>query len=270
MAGLLFISSTTGANMSLQSVPTSASVMPFDFPAQAYDDDFMTEERLPFTVRVVRNEADLRKAVRIRQQAYARHMPEVAQGLGAPEAVDTQDGVVVLLAESKVDGTPLGTARIQTNQFEALALEKSVELPAWLQGKSLAHVSRLGIVQGQAGRLVKLMLFKGLFKYWEQNGIDWAVVAARTPLDRMYQQLLFKDVFPGQGLTPLAHMNNIPHRVMAFEVATAYARWRQARHPLTQFIFFTHHPDLDVGDEPADHPYLPHKANAVATGAYRA
>jgi hypothetical protein len=256
--------------MNLQSVPASAPLMPGEFPVQAHDGNFMTEERLPFTVRLVRNEADLRKAVQIRQQAYARHMPEVAQGLGAPEAVDTQDGVVILLAESKVDGSPLGTARIQTNQFETLALEKSVVLPEWLLGKSLAHVSRLGIVQGQAGRLVKLMLFKGLFKYWEQNGIDWAVVAARTPLDRMYQQLLFKDVFPGQGFTPLAHMNNVPHRVMAFEVATAYARWRQAGHPLTQFIFFTHHPDLDVGDEPAEYAYLPGTDRVAAIQPYQA
>lgn len=258
--------------MNLQSVPASAPVMPREFPLQADDsnDHSMTEERLPFTVRLVRNEADLRKAVQIRQQAYARHMPEVAVGLGVPEAVDTQDGVVILLAESKVDGSPLGTARIQTNQYETLALEKSIALPDWLQGKSLAHVSRLGIVQGHVGRLVKLMLFKGLFKYWEQNGIDWAVVAARTPLDRMYQQLLFKDVFPGQGFTPLAHMNNIPHRVMAFEVATAYARWRQAGHPLTQFIFFTQHPDLDVGDEPAEYAHPAHTRRATAAHPYQA
>lgn len=204
------------------------------------------EERLPFTVRLVRTEEDLKKAVQIRQSAYARHMPGVAEKLRAPEAVDTQDGVAVLLAESKVDGSPLGTARIQTNQFQPLALEQAIELPSWLQGKSLAHISRLGVVQGGMGRLVKLMLFKGLFNYWEQNGIGWAVVAARTPLDRMYQQLLFSDVFPGQGFTPLPHMDNIPHRVMAFEVATAYARWNQAQHPLKNFIFHTRHPDLDV------------------------
>lgn len=214
------------------------------------------EERLPFTVRLVRNEEDLRKAVQIRQSAYARHMPAVANKLGMPEAVDTQEGVAVLLAESKVDGSPLGTARIQTNQFQPLALEQSVQLPQWLQGRSLAHVSRLGVVQGGMGRLVKLMLFKGLFKYWEQNGIDWAVVAARTPLDRMYDQLLFQDMFPGQGYVPLPHMDNIPHRVMAFEVASAFQRWSQAQHPLKNFIFHTRHPDLDVRvhSRPAQRP----------------
>ena len=256
--------------MSLQSAPLSALRQLGEPPIPAYHDDAMKEERLPFTVRLVRTEEDLKKAVLIRQQAYARHMPEVAEGLGAPEAVDTQDGVAVLLAESKVDGSPLGTARIQTNQFHPLALEKSIALPAWLQGKTLAHVSRLGIVQGHAGRLVKLMLFKGLFKYWEENGIDWAVVAARTPLDRMYQQLLFKDMFPGEGFIPLPHMNNVPHRVMAFEVATAYERWRQAQHPLTQFIFFTHHPDLDVSEEISGFQLQPAADPRVARHAHQA
>lgn len=212
----------------------------------------MTEERLPFTVRLVRNEDDLNKAVQIRHSAYARHMPTVAETLKSPEKVDTEDGVVVLLAESKLDGSPLGTARIQTNQFRPLGLEQSVEFPDWLKGQSLAHISRLGIVQGSGGRLVKLMLFKGLFKYWEQNGIEWAVVAARSPLDRMYVQLLFQDVFPGQGFIPLPHMNNIPHRVMAFEVGTARERWRMANHPLMNFLVFTDHPDLDVSTAEGD------------------
>lgn len=219
--------------------------MPSRFAAS--DAPVRTEESLPFTVRLVRNEDDLKKAVQIRHAAYARHMPMVAESLKVPEDADTQDGVVVLLAESKLDGSPLGTARIQTNQFRPLGLEESVQLPDWLRGQTLAHISRLGIIQGSGGRLVKFMLFKGLFQYWEQNGVDWALVAARTPLDRMYQQLLFQDVFPGQGFTPLAHMNNIPHRVMAFEVGTALQRWTQANHPLTNFICYTDHPDLDVG-----------------------
>jgi len=257
--------------MYTQSVPVSRSSIMLGEPrAIEASSHAGAEERLPFTVRLVRNEEDLRKAVQIRQSAYGRHMPSVAEKLGVPEAVDTQEGVAVLLAESKVDGSPLGTARIQTNQFQTLALEKSVALPQWLQGKSLAHVSRLGVVQGGLGRLVKLMLFKGLYKYWEQNGIDWAVVAARTPLDRMYEQLVFQDVFPGQGFTPLPHMDNIPHRVMAFEVATAYQRWSQAKHPLTNFIFFTRHPDLDVRVRKASTPYSGYRATEGAPASYRA
>jgi hypothetical protein len=38
---------------------------------------------------------------------------------------------------------------------------------------------------------------------------------------------------------------------MAFEVPTAEARWRAAGHPLLQFFRHTHHPDIDIGEQPA-------------------
>lgn len=211
------------------------------------------EERLPFTVRVVREESELRKAVAIRHAAYARHVPDLAERLREPEDVDREDGVVVLLAESKLDGTPLGSARIQTNRLRALAVEQSVELPEHLQGLKLAEVTRLGIVGGSVGRLVKTVLIKAAFQYCERHGIDWAIAAGRTPIDRHYEQLLFQDLFPARGFIPLQHAGNLPHRVMAFEIATGPMRWSAAQHPLLDFFCHTRHPDIDVGpgrDEP--------------------
>ncbi len=222
-------------------------------------------ELLPFTVRVVRNEEELHKAVQIRHAAYARHMPEVAQTLRLPEKADTQDGVVVLLAESKLDGSPLGSLRIQTNRLRALSLEQSVVLPDWLQDQSLAQVSRLGIALGTVGRLVKIVLIKASFQYCAQNDIGWAMVAARAPLDRQYAQLMFNDVFPGSGFVPLPHMNNVPHRVMEFEIDTGKARWTQARHPLLKFFCETHHPDIEI-DEPRSVAPLP---GAGSSGPWR-
>lgn len=208
----------------------------------------MTEERLPFTVRLVRNEADLNKAVQIRHSAYARHMPEVAETLIFPEKADTEDGVVVLLAESKLDGSPLGTVRIQTNRYRPLSLEKSVELPAWLKDQFLAQVSRFGVINGTIGRLVKMVLVKGCLQYSEHSGIDWDVIAARAPLDRTYKQLTYQDIFPDAGYIPLAHMGNVPHRIMGFEVETCTERLTQLNHPLLNFFCRTYHPDLDVGN----------------------
>src|SRR3712207_776957 len=111
-----------------------------------------TEQALPFTVRVVRDEAELMKAVQIRQAAYGRHLPEFARSLQLPEALDLRPGVAVLLAESKLDGAPLGTMRIQTNRFEPLALEQSIVLPAGLAGRPLAEAARLGVTEQRVGR----------------------------------------------------------------------------------------------------------------------
>ncbi|MBC7513886.1 MAG: hypothetical protein H7234_05550 [Herminiimonas sp.] len=207
----------------------------------------MSSERLPFTVRIVRNEVDLWKAVQIRHAAYARHVPTLAQSLTAPEPPDMQPGVVVLLAESKVDGSPLGTMRIQTNLHRQLPLEQSVELPSWMEGKRMAEATRLGVTEARIGRVVKTVLFKAFYQYCERNRIEWMVVAGRAPIDRQYERLMFDEVFPGTGYVPLLHAANMPHRIMSFNVQTAEARWRAAAHPLFRFVCRTEHQDIDVG-----------------------
>ena len=207
----------------------------------------MAEERLPFTVRVVRSEEALHKAVAIRQAAYARHVPAFAAKLSAPEPNDHDQGSVVLLAESKLDGSPVGTMRIQTNRFKDLAIAQSVELPAWLKNRSMAEATRLGIDLGRTGRVVKTALFKAFYFYCVEANIEWMVIAARPPLDRQYEALLFEDLFPGQFI-PMRHVNNIPHRVLAFDIGTAAERWAEANHPLYKFMIQTYHPDIDLGD----------------------
>jgi len=205
----------------------------------------MAEERLPFTVRVVCNEEALRKAVAIRQAAYARHVPALAAQLTSPEPNDREPGSLVLLAESKLDGSPLGTMRIQTNRFNDLTISQSVKLPAWLRNRSMAEATRLGVCLGWTGRVVKTVLFKALYLYCMEAGVEWMVIGARPPLDRQYETLLFQDLIPGQFI-PLRHANDIPHRVLGFEVGTADDRWAEAKHPLYKFMVQTEHPDLDL------------------------
>jgi hypothetical protein len=206
----------------------------------------MVEERLPFTVRIVRSDEDLQKAVQIRHSAYGRHIPEVAALLEKAEESDSEPGSVVLLAESKLDGSPVGTMRIQTNRYRKLAVEQTIELPSWLQGKSQAEATRLGVAGNRMGRLVKTALFKAYYQYCVLDEIDWMVITARSPLDRQYEALLFKDVLPEGGFIPMRHVGNIPHRVMAFSIALAKPTWQQAGHPLYNFVINTDHPDIDL------------------------
>jgi hypothetical protein len=218
--------------------------------AQAEQRVELPVERLPFTVRRVETEESLKKAVTIRHAAYARHVPDFARTLAIPEACDYAEDTVVLLAESKLDGSALGTARIQTNRRRPLHLEESVRLPEWLAGRRLAEVTRLGVSEGRIGHVVKIALMKAFFQFWEKSGTEFALATGRAPIDRQYEQLMFTDVFePGQ-MIPLHHVGNIPHRVMAFEIATAEARWTAARHPLLKFVRQTNHPDIDIGEFP--------------------
>lgn len=225
-------------------------------------------EILPFTVRLVRNQSDLKKAVHIRHSAYARHIPAFAETLKTPEAADTENGVVVLLAESKLDGSSLGTMRIQTNDFAPLCLEQSVELPDWLKALRLAEATRLGVTDGRVSRLVTTVLFKAYYLYCKQAGIDWMVIAGRAPIDRQYARMQFADVYPDRGFIPLRHASNLPHRVMSSCVATAEQRWTAVGHPLFDFAFRTHHPDIDFGAPlpVADKPAAPLAMPAFSTG----
>jgi hypothetical protein len=211
----------------------------------------LATERLPFTIRRVEDEQSLWKAVRVRHAAYARHVPEFARTLALPEAADYDDDTLVLLAESKLDGTPLGSTRIRTNSFRPLGVEESVMLPDWLDGRRLVEATRLGVDEGRVGRLVKMALIKACFMYCQENDIEWSVATARPPVDRHYEQLMFIDVFADQEPIPLRHVGNIPHRVMAFEIATFQQRWADAKHPLLDFFFNTHHPDIDIGRKTA-------------------
>ena len=236
--------------------------MGYGLPAAQRDTADATE-RLPFTVRRVSTNADLDKAVNVRQAAYARHVPEFAKSLGVAEAADYDSETVVLLAESKLDGSPLGSLRIQTNRLAALHLEESVELPLWLHTKRLAEITRLGVGEGRIGRLVKMALMKAMFQYCEQIGIEYIVATGRAPIDRQYEQLMFIDVFASKAFVPLRHVGNLPHRVMAFEMATAQARWEAARHPLLAFFKHTRHPDIDLSGAaltPARHAPAVHLA----------
>lgn len=206
---------------------------------------FSKTEWMPFTVRIVRDEAGLRKALTIRRSAYARHLPDFAESMSI-EHCDRDAGTAVLLAESKLDGAPLGTLRIQTNACGPLAVEQSVTLPPRLATSRLAEATRLGVAGGVVGRVVKVALCKALWRFCELRGIDWMVITARAPLDREYEAMLFEDVFGPHEFRPMPHVGGLPHRVLAKEVAVARERWADARHPLLNYMVQTHHPDIDV------------------------
>lgn len=203
-------------------------------------------EILPFTVKPVRTEEDLMRAVDLRYKAYARHKPEFAEKLREPEADDFESDSIILLAESKLDGSAIGTMRFQHNQYRPLSMEHAVTLPDYLRTSSLVEVRRLGVVNGQAGRLVKMVLIKACLLYCVEKNIKWAMVAARPPLDRTYESILFFDVLPGQTFTPLPIANNDPHRVMAFEIEGFESRPSSINHPMFKFFCTTNHPDIHI------------------------
>lgn len=202
-------------------------------------------ERLPFTVKVAGSLAELDRAVEMRRAAYGRHLPEFAGTMGV-EALDAAPGTIVLLAQSRLDGGPLGTMRVQTNAFGPLAVEQSVRLPEWLRQARLAEATRLGVARGAIGRMVKVALCKAFFMYCAENGVDWMLITARSPLDREYEAMLFEDVYGQNEFLSMTHVGGLPHRVMAKPVDWVRQRWARVNHPFFGFFFETDHVDIDI------------------------
>lgn len=202
-------------------------------------------ETLPFTIKVAKNFEEICTAVEMRRAAYGRHVPEFAESIKV-DHLDSAPGTIVLLAQSRLDGRALGTLRVQTNDFGPLALEESIQLPNWLKQVRLAEATRLGVAGGAVGRLVKVALCKAFFMYCAQNDVDWMLITARSPLDREYESMLFRDVFSKNEFVPMKHVGGMPHRIMAKPVAASREGWKQANHPLYAFFCETDHVDIDV------------------------
>lgn len=202
--------------------------------------------RLPFRVRIVRNEEQLSKAVHIRAEAYERHWPNLYLQLQSPEEQDRNPNSLIFLAERKQDGEPVGTMRVDTNLVSPLAITKSVDLPEEISSRTIAYVTRLGVKQGSIGTLVKLALFKSLHRYCLAKQLHWLLVGIRPPGDRDYVRLGFTDVFNTGELVPISSSGGVPVRLMCFEVFTGERRWYEAKNPSYKFMCEDYHPDIEV------------------------
>lgn len=203
---------------------------------------------LPFTVRLVRTNDQLTRAIDVRSATYARRLPSLARALGSAETEDMLRDSIILLAESKETSAPVGTLRIRSNLHGPTEFECALQLPEKFQGRSIAHVSRLGVIGGRAGVQVKLALFKALYRYCLATQIEWIMATGIPPRDRDYLSLLFEDVFPEKGLVALPSSMGIPARLLAFNVRTAEQRWRETGHPFYDFMCIQVHEDIRIFD----------------------
>lgn len=202
-------------------------------------------QNFPFTIQIADTDQLLRQAIAIRAAAYGRHVPELGVKFQTVEELDRAEGVTVLVVESKIDRSPIGTVRIQTNQFRPLLIEQAVSLSGH-GGLVLAELSRLAVCQESVGRVARMALFNAIYQFSVQNSIDKLVIGARRPLDRMYRGLLFKDLFPGLGPVPLAYANGIPHHILYLDIPTAAENWKAANHPMHEFLTEANHPDIQI------------------------
>lgn len=229
-------------------------------------------ETLPIRVRVVRTENQLKKAIKVRADAYGRHTPEFAAALRVIEHEDKERSSLVLLSESKITGEAVGTLRIHTNFDGPTYLERVLRLPDFLRGAGIAYVTRLAVASGPNGSSVKLALFKALYRYCLATQISWIMAVAREPVDRDLARLGFQDILPvGEKMRRPADFGDVDVRPLYFNVLEAEYRWRSTKHPLYDFMIRKVHPDIEIFASVSSAWSTPrqHRLRASARGDYR-
>ncbi|MCL4183202.1 MAG: hypothetical protein KJ011_07120 [Burkholderiaceae bacterium] len=195
----------------------------------------------------MRTENQLRKAIKVRADAYGRHTPAFADALRIVEHEDIERSSLVLLGESKITGEAVGTLRIHTNFDSPTYLERILQLPEFLQGAGIAYVTRLAVANGPNGASVKLALFKALYRYCLATQISWILAVAREPVDRDFVRLGFRDILPnGEKLRRPADFGDVDVRPLYFNVLDAERDWRSSGHPLYGFMVQKVHPDIEI------------------------
>ena len=210
-----------------------------------YSCDIQQTERLPFSIRLVQSTHDLERAVAIRQQAYARHMPELAKRLAEPEADDLRPDAHILIAESRTDGLVVGSVRLLSNLNCPLQIEQEAPLPERVRQGHLLEARRLAVQSGPPGRQVTPALVKAAYEISYRCGLDFVLATARRPVDKMYQAMQFEDLLAGQQITQ-AESPDLPLSIYGMDIPQADTRWIRAQCPLYGFMAQTYHPDIDI------------------------
>lgn len=182
-----------------------------------------TSHHLPVTIRVAHCETDLRKVLAVRAAAAGGAGAKAADP--APETWDERPNATLLLAESRVDGEPLGSLRIiLAGERGRLAVQDRIDLPAVLKADSIAEASRLAVRPGRNATLVRLMLWKAFHRYCLAAQADTMLIAVREPADRQYEWLGFRDPQSGPIRFAPDGRGAATHRLMVLGVFEARER----------------------------------------------
>ncbi|WP_288107634.1 hypothetical protein [Limnobacter sp.] len=215
----------------------------------AAEKDFLRldESLLPFRIIEAKTEFDLERVARIRSVSYGRHLPALAETMKTPDANDYNPSYRSLLALSKLDGSCLGTVRIQiadAEHNENLQFEQSFSIPSALKQGKAAEIARLAIPQDKSSLSVRIMLIKAAYWYCRFSQVNHVFLCARRPLDRFYKGFDLRDLTPNGEFVNMAHIGDVPHRIFWFHTLDIEAHWKAISNPMYPLYFRTLHPDL--------------------------
>jgi hypothetical protein len=200
---------------------------------------------LHFTIRLAEGAEDLERIAEQRAQAYSRHQPDLVErmSLSKPEKDDFREDAVVIVAESKESGDVLGSMRLTTNIHKPLRFETEFDLPERFHDRVLLEAGRMTACSGSEGRMVVPALLKTAFEASFYAGVDYLLLIARRPIDRMYRSLGFKDLFDGR-LVVTSAQPGVPVTLFHTDIAGSEAILQNTSQQYYSFFAETDHPDI--------------------------
>jgi hypothetical protein len=206
----------------------------------------MKKQVLPFTVHMLKSNADLAKVVRHRAQGYGRRSSALGNALALPEPADAREpGREIIVAKSKMDGAVMGSLRLHINHSEPTNVERAIALPEALAGARIMDASRFCCA---AGHVCRGSLFKAALLYAKSQQVDYFLIATLPRIQPLYESVGFRPLFEGDALHPMPMAENLPHRIMHMNMATLERDVAQYRPAMMDFLFETEHEDIDVSD----------------------
>ena len=199
-------------------------------------------EALPFRVRIASGPQDLAKVVEIRAKAYARHLPSYASKLLYAEDEDRRDDAILLLAERKLDGAPIGSSRLLPHLAGSVSSETNAAIPQRLRASRLLESARLGVADGEPGRLVTAAIVKATYLVCRALSIDFSIAVARRSTVEFFGRMGYDTI---AGPLQFAGVKS-PLWMVAVPISDFERRLADRRHVYSSFVSNVEHADIDI------------------------
>ena len=203
-------------------------------------------EELPFCVVAISSHSVINSIAEQRSLQYSSHYGEFALSLQTPESDDTHPDALLVAAISTQGSRILGSFRLEKDSLadaKISIIEGHGKLK--ISGRS-ALVSRLFVSKTSQQMKVRNALFKFLHRHCFANQVQNILVAAKPPLDKIYQRLGFKPALEVDQLIPIEWSGNHLTRVMYLDTVEVVVDWHTNKHDLYNFMANTFHPNIKI------------------------
>jgi hypothetical protein len=187
------------------------------------------------------------KSAVVRHSAFRRHAhPFSAETEALVDDIDEGADTVVFMARCKQTGEALGSARVTECNDISVLLSAEERIPEMYHDRDALLFSRLAVVSGARGRLVRAAIGKAAFLYSiaRQSELTFAFVA--PPRERLYYRDGFKNMMPNDILCNFRANSGISSRILFIDNWKYEKLLSEINRPLHSFIFSDRHPDILV------------------------